>query len=111
MATPVEVLLKRNIFSSEEEAISELVRDYVLRQVDTLQTDIHRFEQKYGLDFQQFQQYLHERSTLLEDKALSPDQLEALSVAVMQEEDDWLDWKSARELLESWLGLRQEIEG
>jgi len=27
----------------------------------------------------------------------------------MQEEDDWLDWKAARELLENWLGLRQEV--
>jgi len=26
----------------------------------------------------------------------------------MQEEDDWLDWKVAREMLENWLGLRQE---
>jgi hypothetical protein len=27
----------------------------------------------------------------------------------MQEEDDWLDWKVAQEMLESWLGLRQEV--
>jgi len=27
----------------------------------------------------------------------------------MQEEDDWLDWKAAQEMIESWIGLRQEI--
>ncbi len=27
----------------------------------------------------------------------------------MEEEDDWLDWKVAKEMLESWLGLRQEV--
>jgi hypothetical protein len=28
----------------------------------------------------------------------------------MQDEDDWLDWKVAREMLENWLGLQQETE-
>jgi len=111
MATPVELLLKRNIFASEEEAISELVREYILRQVDALQTEVHQFERKYGMSFQQFHQYLHERSALLEKKSLSANQLEALNAAIMQEEDDWLDWKAARALLENWLGLRQEVEG
>jgi hypothetical protein len=27
----------------------------------------------------------------------------------MQEEDDWLEWKASKEMLESWLGLRQEV--
>ncbi len=109
MFTPVEALVKRNIFASEEEAIGELVRDYVLRQVDILETNIHQFEQKYGMDFQQFQQYLHERSVLLENKSLPAEQLKTLNAAIMQEEDDWLDWKAARNMLENWLGLRNEV--
>lgn len=109
MTTLVEPLLKRNIFASEEEAIGELVRDYVLRQVDALQNEIQRFQKKYGMDFQQFQQYLHERSNLLETKSLPANRLEALNTAIMQEEDDWLDWKAARGLLENWLELRQEV--
>lgn len=111
MATPVEALVKRNIFPSEQEAISELVRDYVLRQVKALQSEIRKFERKYGMDFQQFQQYLRERSALLESKSLPADQCEALGAAVMQEEDDWLDWKTALELFANWVGLRQEIAG
>ena len=27
----------------------------------------------------------------------------------MREEDDWLDWKAAQEMLESWLGVRREV--
>ncbi len=107
MITPVQALIKRNIFSSEEEAISELVRDYVLRQVEALQSEIHQFERKYGMDFQQ---YLHERSALVESRSLPAEQREALGAAVMKEEDDWLDWKATRELLENWLGLCQESE-
>ena len=109
MSTQVEALIKRNIFASEEEAIQELVRDYVLRQMAVLQDGVLQFERKYGMNFQQFNQYLHERSALLENKALPTEQLQTLSVAVMQEEDDWLDWKSLRELMENWLGLRNEV--
>jgi len=108
MTTHVEPLIRRNIFASEEEAIQELVRDYVLRQMTVLQEEVLQFERKYGMNYQQFNQYLHERSTLLEKKALPTGQLQTLNAAVMQEEDDWLDWKAAREMLENWLGLRQE---
>jgi hypothetical protein len=109
MSAQVEALIKRNIFASEEEAIRELVRDYVLRQTSVLQEEILQFERKYGMNFQQFNQYLHARSKLLEQKSLPAERLQALNAALMLEEDDWLDWKSARELLENWLGLRQEV--
>jgi len=85
------------------------LRDYILRQMAVLQEEVFQFERKYGMNFQQFHQYLHERSVLLEKKALPSEQLQNLNAAVMQEEDDWLDWKAARELLENWLGLRQEV--
>ena len=59
--------------------------------------------------FEQFAEYLHERSLLLEEGDLSPEQRQILGRAIMQEEDDWLDWKVAREMLESWLGLHREV--
>jgi hypothetical protein len=36
---------------------------------------------------------------------------DALPVALMrgQIENDWLDWKAAQEMLESWLGVRREV--
>jgi hypothetical protein len=49
---------------------------------------------------------LSERSALLASGCLPADQLKALGQAIMTEEDDWLDWKAAREMLDSWLGLR-----
>lgn len=109
MNTQVDLLVKRNIFASEEEAVHELVRDYILRQMTVLQEEILQFERKYGMNFQQFHQYLHERSALLEKKALPTEQFQPLGAAIMQEEDDWLDWKAARDLLENWLGLRNEV--
>ncbi|MEA2014437.1 MAG: hypothetical protein U9N38_03925 [Thermodesulfobacteriota bacterium] len=32
-----------------------------------------------------------------------------LGQAIMQEEDDWLDWKAAQEMLKSWIGVRKEF--
>ena len=109
ISTTIEPLIKRKIFDTEEEAIRELLREYVLRQIAALQQQVDRFEQKYGMHFQQFGEYLHERSMLLESVDLSLEQRQVLSRAIMQEEDDWLDWKAAWEMLESWLGLRQEV--
>jgi len=56
-----------------------------------------------------FMSDLHERSVLLEKSKLSAEQRQVLARAVMQEEDDWLDWKVAQEMIESWIGLQQEI--
>jgi hypothetical protein len=107
--TAIEPLIRRKIFNTQEEAIRELLREYILRQIDTFRQEVSQFEQKYGMGFQQFSEYLHERSVLLEKGDFSAEQRQALGQAVMQEEDDWLEWKAAQEILESWLGLRQEV--
>lgn len=105
----IEPLIRRKIFNTEEEAIRELLREYVLHKIAALRRKVGRIERKYGMRFQQFGEYLHERSVLLERGDLSTEQRQALGQAIMQEEDDWLDWKAAQGMLESWLGLRQEV--
>jgi len=101
VSTIVRPLVQRKIFSTEEEAIRSMVREYILHQIDVLQQELTAFERKYGMRFEQFAQYLHERSVLLGQADLPPEQRRALGRAVMQEEDDWLDWKATREMLES----------
>jgi hypothetical protein len=59
--------------------------------------------------FEQFSDYIHDRSVLLETGNLSEKQRLNLSQAIMQEEDAWLDLKVAREMLDSWLGISKEI--
>ncbi len=44
VSTVIEPLVTRKIFASEEEAVRELLRDYMLRQITDLQ---HRIEQLY----------------------------------------------------------------
>lgn len=108
-AAAIEPLVRRRVFVTEEQAARELVRDYVLRQITSLQREVARFERKYGMRFEHFSEYLHERSVLLEAGVLEPSQRQALGQAIMREEDDWLDWKAAQEMLDSWLGVRHEV--
>jgi hypothetical protein len=109
ISTVIEPLIRRKIFPSEEAAVREIVRDYILRQVTTLTREVSRFERKHGMNLERFRQYLHERSLLLERADLTEAQRQTLSRAVMQEEDECLDWQGAQDFLESWLGLRQEM--
>ena len=106
-----ELLIRRGLFATEEEAVRSLLREYVLQQISDLQQDLVGFEHKYGMRFEQFVEYLHERSVLLEEGDLSPERRQVLGRAIMQEEDDWLDWKVSQEMLEGWLGLGREVTG
>jgi len=109
VSTMIAPLIRRKIFASEEQAVRELLSEHIVRQIAGLRRKVTRFERKYGMGFEQFVAYLHERSNLLAAGRLSPQQLQALNQAVMQEEDDWLEWKVAREMLDSWIGLSEEI--
>ncbi len=109
LTTIVEPLVKRKLFATTEEAVRKLMQDYTFRQVSSCQRQIAKLERKYGMNFTRFTQYLHERGAMLQFKELSPEQRQSLGRALMAEEDDWLDWKVATEMLQSWLGLREEV--
>jgi len=110
MDTMLNPLIKRELFPNKEEALRELLRGYVLGQISRLQQEVLNFEQKYEMHFQQFEAYLRERSALLAKNDISTAQRQRLGQAVMQEEDDWFDWKVTQEMLESWLGLQKEVQ-
>ena len=101
-------MIRRRIFADEESTVRTLVLHYVLDQVDDLRQQIQALEQKYSMRYDQFDAYLHERAQLLASGTLNDEERRIIGQAVMQKEDDWLDWKSSIELLESWLGLESE---
>lgn len=101
----IEPLVQRGVFESLESALVELTQEYVLNRITKYRSVISRFERKYGMSYHQFLDYLQERSKLLMSSELSEEQRKALSKAIMQEEEDALEWKVAREMLQSWLGL------
>jgi len=91
-------------YSSAEKAVAQMARDYVLRQIERYRAVDDRLQTKYGMTYEQFEAYLQSRSDAL---ATAPDP--ALNQAVMMEEEDGADWKLAREMLHSWLGLQGEV--
>lgn len=104
LSAVVEPFVRRGLFPSAEIAVTEIARDYVLHQIDHYRGIEAALETRYGMTYEQFEEYLHARSeTLLR----SPNP--ALNQAVMAEEDDALDWKIARDMIRSWLGLQGEI--
>ena len=107
----LEPLIRRRVFATEESAVRELTRDYLLRQIDDLQSRIGDFERQYGMKYADFVEYLRERSRLLASGDRVGEEQTQLGQAIMQEEDDLLEWKAAEEMLANWLGLRQEIDG
>ena len=81
--TIAEALVSQEKYNTKEEALRALARSAIHAKVSRYRRRILRLQRKYGQDFDAFSHSLRERAT--------PEQ-----------EDDWLDWKSARSMLEEW---------
>ena len=109
--TIFEPLVRRKLFASSEEAARKLVRHYVLQQIATYRHQIAEFERRHGMDFEQFTRYTSERTALLRrTDRQSDEERQRLAQAIMQDEDDWLEWKATEDMLQSWLGLQEESQ-
>ncbi len=106
VTTIINPLVKIGIFKNVEDAAEKLVEDYIYRQIDYYHSIVRKMERKYGMDFARFTDYIKERAKNIQSSNLSPHQKKTTSQAIMIEEDDWMDWKVAYEMLNSWLGLK-----
>ena len=84
----VEPFVRRGLFPNAEMAVAEIARDYVLRQIERYHAVETAFQARYGMTYEQFDDYLRVRS-----ETLSKNPNPALNQAIMIEEDDALDWK------------------
>lgn len=102
-------LVKNGLFANSEDAARSLLRNYVLQQVETYRQQVDDFQHKHGMTYEQFSGYTAERTAQLRQRTdWSEDQRVKMSQLIMQDEQDWLEWKTAEEMLRSWLGLRDE---
>lgn len=86
-----EPFVRMGIYKSQEEAFKGLVLEQVRRRIEEAQEEIAFFRQKYGLDFDEFTVSLTGKVSI-------------------EEEDDWMIWESARDMLESWQRIEAEIK-
>jgi hypothetical protein len=77
-------------YSTTEEALWDMALSTVRGKVAYYRRRIRRLENKHGMDFDKF-------TTRLKGKA-TPTQ-----------EDDWLEWKSARSMLMDWQKTYQDL--
>ncbi len=100
----VEPFVRRGLFPTAKQAVAEMAKEYVIRQIEHYRSIILEMETRHGMTYEQFERYLESRS-----ETLSSQPNPALNEAIMAEEEDALDWKIAREMLQSWLGIQTEV--
>jgi hypothetical protein len=103
MPTVIEAFIERGMFTDSDTAITEMARSYTAHHIQRHQATIKHLQAQYGMTYEQFTAYLRARAEIL---AQNPDP--ALNEAVMQEEEDALEWKIALEMLHNWLSIQAE---
>jgi hypothetical protein len=106
----LEPFVRRQIFPTTEDAARRLATDYVAKHIQTEQRKITRLERKHGMTFRKFEEYLHQRSKRLKSASLKPIEKKHLGRVIMDEEEDWFEWKAASEMLDRWLTLKKDFD-
>jgi hypothetical protein len=107
--TILEPFVRQQLFPTTEDAARRLAMDYVQKHIQSHQRKTVRLERKYGMSFSTFEKHLHQRATRLRSASLKPAEKRNLGRAIMDEEQDWLEWKATREMLVNWLRLKDEL--
>ena len=77
-------------FASKEDALRSLARSAVRERMVRYRRRIQRLERKHGTDFAGFTREIEGSAT-------------------PQQEDDWLAWRSAIDMMQEWQAIRQAI--
>ena len=86
-----EPLVRAGFYSTPEQALKHIVLDFIDHRITWAQTKVRRFEKKHGQSFADY-------TRSLAGKATSAD------------EDEWMEWESLLDMLESWRQVRSEIQ-
>jgi len=77
-------------FASKEDALRSLARAAVRERMVRYRRRIQRLERKHGVDFTEFTRQIE-------------------GTATPQQEDDWLAWRSAIDMLNEWKAVYQTL--
>jgi hypothetical protein len=79
----VEPLVKSGVYKDRVSAFRAIIIDHIDRKRTEYNNVISCFEKKYQKDFEDFSKSL-------------------INCAAIEEEDDWMEWKGAIEMLKGW---------
>jgi hypothetical protein len=71
------------IYKDEKSVLTDITLDYISRKIEKYDNIIVSFKKKYSCDFDQFSAQIKNNASL-------------------EIEDDWMEWKSAIEMRQSW---------
>jgi hypothetical protein len=101
----ISPLVQKELFLNEEEAIRELVHNYIIKKTSELSSGILIFEEKYKMQFYQFQNLIKEEIAVSVNS--SNIDKKKFSQLLMEHEDDLQEWKAKQEILDSWLSMEK----
>jgi lipopolysaccharide biosynthesis regulator YciM len=81
--------IQAGLYESEEDFLRDLVKDMAQRKIKAYQSTVRKYEKRY----QSWQKFTEE----IKGKA-TPEQ-----------EDEWMEWEAARNILEAWRELVKEL--
>ena len=86
-----EPLVRAGFYPTSEQALKHIILDYIDRSIAWAQAKVRRFEKKHGQSFADYTRSLTGRAT-------------------STDEDEWMEWESLLDMLESWRQVKSEVE-
>jgi len=78
------------MYKNEKVALTDIALNYVIRKIDKYDESMQSLMKKHGRSFDQFTKDIKDKASF-------------------EQEDDWMDWKSAIEMRQSWNNLYKMI--
>ena len=85
----VEPFVEEGIYSDREEVLKNLRDEFIDQKIRENQREIEKFREKYGRSFEEFTENIE-------------------GEAKVDEEDDWIRWEAARNMMEKWKKVGKE---
>ena len=86
-----EPLVRAGFYPTTEQALKHIILDYIDRRIAWAQTKVRRLEKKHGQSFADYTRSLTGRATIAD-------------------EDEWMEWESLLDMLESWRQVKTEVQ-
>ena len=87
----IEPFVRTGVYSNPEQALKHIFLDYIQRQINWAKAELRRYEQKHGKTFEEWTQVLSGQATIAD-------------------EDEWMEWEAAQDMLSGWQQLKTELE-
>jgi Arc/MetJ-type ribon-helix-helix transcriptional regulator len=91
LETIANTLVGLGRYSSQTDAIRAIALEQINRKIAFYERRVKNFERKHRVSFEIFTKRLQRRATI-------------------PQEDEWMDWEAARDLLAEWQNARKAIE-